>query len=105
MSPLAEKTIVPAHQEIDERSLRLSEAVARKVDLDPSLLNDVRLWVSQRDAPAYREWQAILKRPWPEVREILLDPGEEGKRRRQSSPFVGILTPKERWAFFPVRTS
>lgn len=92
------------HQEIDARSLRLAEAVADKVDSDLSLLEGVRRWVSGREARAYQEWKPILERPWPEVRERLLDPGEEGKRLRQSSPFVGILTPRERWEFFPVKS-
>jgi hypothetical protein len=94
---------VATHQEIDERSLRLAIAVAEKIDANPSLLDGVRAWVSRRQTPAYQEWQSILQREWSEVREALLDPGEEGKRRRQSSPFVGILTPTERWSFFPVK--
>ena len=85
------------------RSLRLAQAIVGKIDHDTSLLEGVRDWASRRDAAAYREWCQILERPWPEIRAVLLDPGEEGKRLRQSSPFVGILTPRERWAFYPVK--
>jgi hypothetical protein len=83
--------------------MTLARAVAAKVDRDPSLLDAVRDWALTRDEPAYLEWQRILEQEWPEVRQALLDPGEEGKRRRQSSPFVGILTPAERWSFFPLK--
>lgn len=92
-----------SHVEIDKRTLALANAVAAKIDADTSLLEGVRQWVSGRPELAYQEWQTLLTRPWPEVRAVLLDPGEEGQRRRQSSPFVGILTPQERWAFFPVQ--
>jgi hypothetical protein len=43
---------------------------------------------------------AILSRDWPEVRGILLDDSEEGRRMRQSDPFCGILTPAERWEIY-----
>lgn len=93
---------MPDHREIDQRSLALARAVVGKIDEDVALLEKVRAWAASQSAPPYREWVEFLKRPWPEVREILLDPSEEGKRLRQSSPFVGILTPRERWAFFPL---
>lgn len=34
---------------------------------------------------------------WTVVRQALMDEGEEGQRRRQSSPFVGVLSSPERW--------
>jgi hypothetical protein len=43
---------------------------------------------------------AILQGSWPEIRSVLLDESEEGKRLRQNSPFCGILTPVERWAIY-----
>lgn len=88
------------HREIDDRGLRLAQVIAQKIDANGSLLEQVKRWASLQQAPAYREWQAILQKPWQEIRRTLLDPGEEGKRLRQSSPFVGILTPQERWTFF-----
>jgi len=42
----------------------------------------------------------ILQRPWPEIRNILLNESEEGTRLRQSDPFCGILTPAERWEIY-----
>jgi hypothetical protein len=33
----------------------------------------------------------------------LLDPSERGVQLRQNSPFCGILTAQERWAFYRKR--
>ena len=43
---------------------------------------------------------AILERPWAEIRSILLDDSEEGRRLRQNDPFCGVLTPAERWDIY-----
>ncbi len=91
-----------SHRDTDLRSLALSQAVADKIDNDPSLLAGVRDWAEGQEANAYREWQQILKGSWPQIREVLLEESDEGQRLRQSSPFVGILSPQERWKFFPV---
>ena len=91
------------HQITDRRSLLLAQAVAEKIDRDPELLAGVRTWAGKQTAPAYVEWQGILELSWTEVRSVFLDESDEGQRLRQSSPFVGILTPQERWKFFPVK--
>ena len=36
-------------------------------------------WVEQGNVPA-KEWLEILRRPWPEIRAILLDDSEESRR-------------------------
>jgi hypothetical protein len=95
---------VSDHHKIDLRSLALARAVSEKIDRDPTILNRVREWTAAQDAPAYIEWESILRNSWPEIRNALLDPSEEGKRLRQSSPFVGVLSPQERWEFFPVKS-
>lgn len=88
------------HSEIDQRSLKLAQAVCARIDADPSLLTRVRAWAARRSEPAYQEWAAILKLDWPQVRTQLLREDDEGQRLRQSSPFVGILTARERWGFY-----
>ena len=47
--------------------------------------------------PAIAEWRELLMQDWTVVRQALMDEGEEGQRRRQSSPFVGVLSSRERW--------
>ena len=94
---------MPSHQEIDQRSLALARAVAAKIDEEPFLLEAVKEWACKQDAPAYREWMGYLEKPWEDIRKILLDSSEDGVRLRQSSPFVGVLSPQERWKFFPTK--
>ena len=92
------------HDRLDEIRRRMALAVAEKVDEDPTLLEVPRrnicrwaelwgYWMS-----AYAEWSEILERPWPEVRGLLIADDEDSRRLRQSTPFVGILTPRERKA-------
>lgn len=94
------------HQEVDLRSLALAQAVAAAVDRDASLAGLSRArrtcarWVRDAPSPAITEWLGILQREWPEIRAILLDPGEQGRRLRQSNPFCGILSPRERWEIY-----
>ena len=92
---------------MDARSLALAQAVAEKIRRDPSRLqraleNLVR-WKKRREIwPAcLKEWEEILaRRSIDEVLAILVEDSEEGRRRRQSSPFTGLLTPAERKAIF-----
>ncbi len=47
--------------------------------------------------PAYlNEWQEILDQPWPAVAAFITSFSDKAVRLRQSSPFAGVLTPKER---------
>lgn len=89
-----------SHEEIDKRSLRLAHAIVDRIEQDPSRLHDVRRWDARHSVPGIVDWQVILERPRPEIRAALLDPTEEGQRRRQNTPFVGILTPQERWSIY-----
>src|SRR3712207_4057519 len=88
------------HHGIDRRSLEMVRRIVAKIDADPSrsglshAREVCRRWVKQGRLSA-REWMQILERPWPEIRAILLDESEEGRRLRQTDPFCGILTPQE----------
>lgn len=93
------------HQAIDRRSLEMARRIVEKIDADPhreGLEHARRVcarWVERGNIPA-REWMAILERPWPEIRRILLEDSDESQRLRQSDPFCGILTPTERWEIY-----
>jgi hypothetical protein len=95
------------HQEIDARALRLARSIVAHIDADPTrsgvekAVSTCMRW--QRMLPEQQrvcvdEWADILKQPWSAIREVLLDESEEGNRLRQSSPFCGVLSNRERWS-------
>lgn len=95
-----------SHEDIDRRSLELAREVVRLIDADPcrrgvelARANCAR-WLANGPAPAVSEWQAILAGDWGSIRLILLDEGQEGRRLRQSNPFCGILSPRQRWEVY-----
>lgn len=94
------------HEQIDRRSLALARAVVDAIDRDPSRAglerarSTCRRWPLQAPSPAAAEWSRILEREWEAIRLFLLDPGEEGRRLRQSNPFCGVLAPRERWEIY-----
>lgn len=94
------------HQEIDRRALALARAVVAAIDADPERRGFAHArttctrWHRAQPSPATREWLEILDRDWPEVRALLLADDEDGRRRRQNSPFTGVLGPRERWAIY-----
>jgi len=97
---------VKTHEQIDQRSLAMARAIVEKIDRDPVQAGLAKAratcerWLKARSSSAVREWRGILGRPWEQIREVLLDGSEEGRRLRQSDPFCGILTPKERWEIY-----
>jgi hypothetical protein len=97
---------MPDHREVEERSLAMARAIVARIDADPDrrglahARTVLERWLAARPCPALLEWERILQRSWAEIREVLLDPSEEGRRLRQSDPFCGILTPQERWEFY-----
>ena len=94
------------HSALDQASLALAREVAQRLRRHPELVelarDNLRRW-SHRNASApallrcYSEWEAILRRPVPEVCRLLCAPTDEGQRLRQNSPFAGVLAPSEVW--------
>ena len=84
----------------------MAKAIVARIDADPSRAGLARAkatcerWYRRNPEPAVGEWMQILKRPWEKIREVLLDESEEGRRLRQSDPFCGILSPRERWEIY-----
>ena len=100
---LADAIVGEGHPHIDRRSLEMARLVVEKIDADPSLFRiaheNLRRWrrIRGRTLPPCREeWKELLKRPWSEIRDILLDESDEGQRLRSSHPFAGVLSEKER---------
>ncbi len=94
-----------SHQDIDRRSLEMVRRIVFRIDADPErkglahAKSVCERWVAQGIVSA-KEWLTLLDRPWEDLRIILLDESDEGQRLRQIDPFVGILTPTERWQIY-----
>ena len=87
----------------DRRSLSLHEVIAQKLAQEPEATLrqarttlDLMLKKHPRAAPLLNEWDQILRRPVPEITDILLDPKFKGRELRQVTPFAGVLSAKER---------
>ncbi len=96
-----------SHQWIDLVDLAMHRAIARKIRREPKLYMRARRtlarWRRMKRSlpPCLKEWKAILdQHDMNEVLLIATRPDEEGDRLRQSSPFCGILTKRERDAIW-----
>lgn len=103
--------IVPtysSHRLLDARSLAMHCVIAERLRSDPGRVmskarENLARWRARAgaDVPGYlEEWACILSRPWAHIAGVMTDPGEEGTRLRQSSPFAGVLTSAERRAIY-----
>ncbi|HPC57429.1 MAG TPA: hypothetical protein PK689_00365 [Kiritimatiellia bacterium] len=97
------------HGKIDRRSLQMARAIAEKLEsgsvqagLEKARAVN-RRWRRRMPTRFHEDWAEILQQGWPVIRAALLDPSERGVQLRQNSPFCGILTAQERWAFYRKR--
>ena len=94
------------HRRIDDRSLAMHQAIGAKLRSRPELLTIARENLSRwRDhagasLPYLDEWARILDKPLDEVLEMIGQENERMTALRQSSPFAGVLDPRERWAIY-----
>ncbi len=93
-----------AHRLAELRSIAMHTAIADKLVDDPSILERARARIDQWAElgaihPAYAErWRHILSLPLCELRDRLVSDDEPMRALRQSTPFVGALGARERWA-------
>ncbi|MDX2178460.1 MAG: hypothetical protein SFV18_02630 [Bryobacteraceae bacterium] len=94
------------HERIDRRSVALHRAIAAKLAQDPELLeiarDNLRRWRAEagRSTHYLEEWSRLLDRPLPELAALIVEDSERMRALRQSTPFAGVLDPKERWAIY-----
>ena len=66
-------------------------------------LRNLHAWMSRREdaasQAALQEWLELLEsQPPEEIASFIVCESERATRMRQSSPFAGVLTPREVWA-------
>jgi hypothetical protein len=96
------------HRLIDERSLALSQEIARRLLEDPARLlalarSNLQRWsktCSPRAVSTLQEWATILDGPLDGVVQTLCGGDERSVRLRQSNPFAGALPQKVRNEIF-----
>jgi len=93
------------HGRIEERSILLHRVIAQRVSENPALLDaaraNLRRWVGRDGGRLYwTEWENMLKGSLDDLLAFMVSPSEKARRLRQSSPFCGILTPRERWKIY-----
>lgn len=97
----------PALTREDRRSLFLHAAIARRLDEDPAgVLARARATLARMQAkqpaatPLFREWEALLERPFTGLAAMLTDPAPHARELRHVTPFAGVLSAVERAATY-----
>jgi hypothetical protein len=96
---------IAGHQRVEERSIALHKRISELLEGDPQLLSLARENLQKGvqihgELQVFQEWRRILDCPMDEIRAILVSPSEKARWLRQSSPFSGILEPRERWNIY-----
>ncbi|HTV41254.1 MAG TPA: hypothetical protein VMF08_11805 [Candidatus Sulfotelmatobacter sp.] len=94
------------HAVQDSVNLEMAQRIASGLPQHPEWIDfalaNLERWSCQNsNAPSllrcYDEWKGILQEGVSKVCAVLTAETDEGRRLRQNSPFVGILSPKEVW--------
>ena len=94
------------HQEIDERSLALHRLIAEKIRRDPQLFTRAKetlaRWrksVCAASQPHLEDWERLLGLGVDACLNAAVEESERATALRQTSPFAGLLSNQERFAF------
>jgi hypothetical protein len=94
------------HERNERRGLALHRAIAAKLRDNPDLLeiakDNLRRWSTPDDrSQAYLDqWRDLLNLPLADLLVLLNEDSPRMTELRQSSPFAGILEPRERWHIY-----
>ncbi|MFZ1445403.1 MAG: hypothetical protein WAS49_07990 [Candidatus Dechloromonas phosphoritropha] len=93
------------HQEIDQRSLALHRLVAERIMRDPALFEKARLTLARwrrtvcvASQPYLEEWERLMNQGIEACLSVAVEDSQRAAALRQSSPFAGVLTNRERFA-------
>jgi len=98
--------LTPMHHRREIQSLAMHRRIADLMKRDPEAvigkaLRNLHAWMARQQgtAPAvFQEWLDLLNRMSPlEIAVFIVSESEEAVRMRQSSPFAGVLSPREVW--------
>jgi hypothetical protein len=95
------------HQEIDQRSRDLHRLIADKLRANPDLFarvgRTITRWqaqVSRSALPYLDQWAQLFEQGMDACLAVAEEDSQRADALRQCSPFTGILTNEERFAFF-----
>ncbi|HLT38982.1 MAG TPA: hypothetical protein VK034_22015 [Enhygromyxa sp.] len=94
---------IDPHRLAEARSLAAHRVIAARLLDDPSLLDQARArvdaWLTEGPgAHRYaRAWRELLAGDVEAVARAIVEDSERGRALRQSTPFAGVLDPRERW--------
>lgn len=84
----------------------MHRAIAAKLRQGPEPVEIARRnldrWASTagRSSPYLEQWRAILELPSDEIATLIEEDSERMTALRQSNPFAGVLSPRERWTIY-----
>jgi hypothetical protein len=88
------------HDRAERRNRAYHGAVARRLRKETvrKALHQLWRWSEEGNIdPRYaEEWEALLRRPLPEIKRVLTDDSQWARDLRQNSPFAGALSEPER---------
>jgi signal transduction histidine kinase len=100
-----------SHEYHDDSALRLAQAIAFRLQRDPSRRDVARAHIQKRirlaskqEQQELKEWLRLLSLPPSMLQRFLVDPSPRATRLRQSLPALGLLTSREREAVLKARS-
>ncbi|HKQ72014.1 MAG TPA: hypothetical protein VJT73_21865 [Polyangiaceae bacterium] len=94
------------HRLAEERSIELHRAIGQRLMRDPSIVLLARARIAERKAAAslhadlLAAWERVLSLPLPELVAFLSSSSAEARELRQTTPFAGVVPPRERWSIW-----
>ena len=97
---------MPSHDQIDQRTLAMHHLVVAKIRRDPALFGRVlatlarwRGTVCEASQPYLMTWEALAQEGMEPCLRMAVEDSARAAALRQASPFAGLLSNKERFAF------
>lgn len=94
------------HDEIDQRSLAMHRMVASEILRDPELFQKARATLARwrgtvcvASQPHLAEWERLMNLGIDACLAVAVEDSQRAAALRQSSPFSGVLSNQERFAF------